>query len=141
MARSYEGKCHCGALGFVYTTSVEPALWQVRSCQCSFCTRHGARCTSDPNGRLRFSYSEPELLVRYRFALGTADFILCQRCGVYLGAVIATRHGSVGILNLNTLTAELPSIQPATPVFYDAEEKSQRVGRREQLWTPVEGDA
>ena len=77
---------------------------------------------------------------RFTFALSTADFILCQRCGVYLGAVIATRHGSVGILNLNTLTAELPSIQPATPVFYDAEEKSQRVGRREKLWTPVEGE-
>ena len=141
MPTQYEGRCHCGALGFQYTTSIEPALWQVRSCQCSFCLRHGARCTSDPNGRLRFSYSEPELLVRYRFALATADFILCQRCGVYLGAAIATHQGLVGILNLNTLTAQPRSVQPATPVFYNAEDISERVRRREKLWTPVEGDA
>ena len=60
------------------------------------------------------------------------------RCGL---AAIATHQGLVGILNLNTLTAQPRSVQPATPVFYNAEDISERVRRREKLWTPVEGDA
>ncbi len=64
MSITYSGECHCGALGYGYTTSIDPAAWPVRSCQCSFCRRHGARCTSDPAGTLRFAHRKAEQLVR-----------------------------------------------------------------------------
>ncbi len=141
MSITYRGECHCGALGYAYTTSVDPSAWPVRSCQCSFCRRHAARCTSDPAGTLRFMHRKAEQLVRYRFALETADFLLCRSCGVYLGAVIATERGRFGIVNLNALAEAPPSLGPATPVRYDDEARSDRVDRREQVWTPVADEA
>ncbi len=137
MSILYRGKCHCGALGYAYTTSVDPSAWPVRSCQCSFCRRHAARCTSDPAGTLRFTHRKAEQLVRYRFALETADFLLCRACGVYLGAVIATERGRFGIANLNALAEAPPTLPPAAPVRYDGEARSVRVDRRERVWTPV----
>ncbi len=34
MANTYEGSCHCGALGFMYTSALEPSRWPIRICQC-----------------------------------------------------------------------------------------------------------
>lgn len=138
MAASYEGQCHCGAIGFEYATGLPPERWSVRACQCSFCRAHGARCTSDPRGSVRFTLSKPETLVRYRFALRTADFLLCRRCGVYLGAVLSSPRGSFATLNLNALLA--PRLEPSCKsVSYDSESPQERVARREARWTPVVG--
>jgi hypothetical protein len=141
MSITYSGECHCGALGYAYTTSVEPSAWRVRSCQCSFCRRHGAVCTSDRSGTLRFAHRKPDRLARYCFALETADFLVCRTCGVYVGAVIATQRGRFGIVNLNALAEAPPDLPPAVPVRYDDEVKSDRVDRRERVWTPVAGKA
>ena len=96
---TYDGSCHCGALGWTFETAISPVAWTVRSCQCGFCKRHGARCTSDPKGAVTFRFDEPEQLFRYRFGLQTADFLLCRRCGIYLGAVIETPDGAFATLN------------------------------------------
>ena len=139
MSASYEGLCHCGALGFSYTTSLPAQRWSVRACQCSFCRAHAARCTSDPDGSVRFHLAKPEALVRYRFALGTAEFLICGRCGVYLGAALATARGTFATINLNALTRTPPDLRPAEPVSFDSESREQRVTRRELRWTPVSG--
>ena len=86
MTESYEGSCHCGAIGWTYRTELDPSRWPVRSCQCSFCRRHATRCTSDPAGSAEFSIADAEALHRYRFGLQTAEFLMCRRCGVYIGA-------------------------------------------------------
>ena len=137
MSASYEGRCHCGALGFSYTTNVPANGWSVRACQCSFCRAHAARCTSDPNGSVRFDVAKPDALVRYSFALRTAEFLLCGICGVYLGAVLSTQLGTFATVNLNTLTRTIPNLPVAEPVSYEAESNEQRVARRESRWTPV----
>ncbi len=138
MANGYEGSCHCGALRFIYTTALEPSRWPIRSCQCSFCMRHGARCTSDPAGTLRLEHRKPDRLFRYRFGLNTADFLICQGCGVYLAAVISTREGGFGLVNINTLEDEPPALPQPTPTVYDSESEAERIGRRQQKWTPVQ---
>ena len=81
------GRCHCGAVGFEYRTSMPPAEWSVRACQCSFCQKHGAAYTSDAAGSVRFMHEDAAALSRYRFGHKTADFVFCGRCGGYLGAV------------------------------------------------------
>ncbi len=139
MAASFGGQCHCGAIGFTYTTELAPSEWSVRACRCSFCRAHGARCSSDPRGSVRFAVKQPDDLVRYRFALRTADFLLCRSCGVYVGALITTDHGAFAIVNLNALTSELPGVPEPDAVSYDAESRSGRVARREERWTPVVG--
>ena len=103
MAEAYEGSCHCGAIGWTYRTELAPWQWQVRSCQCSFCRRHATRCTSDPAGSAEFSIVDAEALHRYRFGLRSAEFLMCRRCGVYIGACADGPGGRFATLNLNAL--------------------------------------
>ncbi len=136
MAASYPGQCHCGAIGFDYSTDLTPQNWSVRACQCSFCRAHGAHYTSDANGSVSFRFSKPDALERYRFGLRTADFLVCRNCGVFIGAVLTTGRGSFAALNLNAL---ITPVQHGTPesISFDAESRDARVDRRETRWTPV----
>ena len=133
----YSGQCFCGAIGYDYRTPAPPADWSVRACQCAFCRAHDALSTSDPAGDLRFHAANPDNLQRYRFAMRTADFLLCRECGVYIGAVIATEQGHYGIINTHSLTDAPADMAAVAPISYDEEDKKGRVGRREERWTPV----
>ena len=134
---SYAGHCHCGAIGFEYATSLAPADWSVRACQCRFCRMHDALSTSDPGGRLTFVVDDPDQLQRYRFALRTADFLVCRHCGVYIGAVINADGTRYGIINTHALAAPPPDMAPVGAISYDDEDTDGRISRREQRWTPV----
>ena len=136
---TYTGSCHCGAIGYDYSTAMLPEEWSIRACQCAFCRAHDALSTSDPQGRITFSTNDPSLLQRYRFALRTADFLLCHNCGVYIGAVIETGSGRFGIVNTHSLTPVPENIAAVAPISYDSEDTSGRVSRREERWTPVTG--
>lgn len=133
----YTGACRCGALGYRYTTELAPADWTVRACDCSFCGRHGAVCTSDPSGSVEIVVNDTTALERYRFGLATADFLLCRRCGDYVAAVIETSHGSRAIVNLKLLQNYPPDLPPPRPVSYGDETREIRIRRREAQWTPV----
>jgi hypothetical protein len=135
----YEGACHCGAIGLSYVTDLPPAAWSVRACQCSFCRAHGARCTSDPDGSVRFRIASGDAVVRYRFGLLTADFLLCRRCGIYLAAVLTTGRGAFTTINLNVLEPAPADLPAAAPVSYETESRDERIARRERRWTPVRG--
>ncbi len=138
-AATYEGRCHCGAIGFSYETELAPGSWSVRACQCSFRRAHGARCTSDPRGSVRFRISKPDALVRYSFALRTADFLICRQCGVYIAAILSSARGRFATINLDSLASTPPELPSAEPVSYDSESREERAARRESRWTPVAG--
>jgi hypothetical protein len=135
--RTFEGGCHCGALGFSFQTQLPIAEWSVRACQCGFCRAHGARTTSDPSGRLAFHVKQREALQRYRFGLMTADFLLCRACGIYLGAQIATARGAFGIINTLALVPQPERLPVPAKADYGAESARDRIARREQRWTPL----
>ena len=137
MTETYEGSCHCGAIGWTYRTALPPAQWPVRSCQCSFCRRHATRCTSDPAGTAEFAIVDPDALSRYRFGLHTAEFLVCGRCGAYVGAYGAGPQGGFATLNLNAMTTRADGIPAPAPTYYDSEDRDGRNRRREQRWTPV----
>lgn len=134
---TYRGSCHCGAIGFDYRTALKPDQWSVRACQCSFCRAHDALSASDPAGELAFTAADPDGLQRYRFALGTADFLLCRNCGVYIGAVIEIDGSYRGIINTHALSDAGDSVAEPQPMSYDGEDVAGRVGRREERWMPV----
>jgi hypothetical protein len=135
-AQAFEGSCHCGAIGFTFRTLSRPNTWRVRACQCRFCRSHGARTTSDPSGSVSFRISDHNQLQRYRFALGTADFLLCRTCGVYIAAVLTSPRGQFTTININTMTG-VSNVADAAPTSYDGESSEQRQQRRERQWTPV----
>jgi hypothetical protein len=135
---TFEGSCHCGALGFSFQTALPVMGWSIRACRCGFCRAHGALTTSDPSGRLVFDIHEREVLQRYRFGLKTADFLVCRRCGVYLGAQIDTANGAFGIINTLALTAVPARLPEAVMADYGAENSRERIARRATKWTPLE---
>ena len=132
----FEGRCHCGAIGFTFRTAVLPQNWAVRACQCSFCRGHGARTTAGPHASVSFRLADPSKLTRYRFGTGTTDFLICSGCGVYLGAVIESGGRQFATLNVNTIREPL-EVPEAQPVSYDGESTGERRARREERWTPV----
>ncbi len=134
---NYAGQCHCGSLGYVYQTSLHPSAWPVRACQCSFCRAHGTLTTSDPQGTLSFRIRDPARLVRYRFGLRTADFLICAQCGVYVGSAIATPRGYRGIVNINAMRPVPAGLAQPQPMSYEGENELQRTERREARWTPI----
>jgi hypothetical protein len=91
----------------------------------------------DPAGRLTFHVTGTDALQRYRFGLKTAEFLLCRRCGVYIGAQIDTAHGAFGIINTRALTPYPQGLPAAAAQDYGSESASQRIERREQRWTPL----
>jgi len=135
----HPGQCFCGSIGYEYQTAIAASEWSIRACQCAFCRAHNALSTSDPTGTLRFHAVNPDNLQRYRFAMRTADFLLCRECGVYIGAVIETDLGRFGIINTHSLKVTPADIAAVAPITYDSEDKQGRVGRREVRWTPVTG--
>jgi hypothetical protein len=130
----HRGGCHCGALRYALETELPVAQLPLRACQCSFCRHHGARSTSDPQGWLEFEVRDPGQVTRYQFGLKTADFLICARCGVYVGATI--RYHAV--INANTLDDVAQLTQPETPMDYDGEDAPARAARREARWTPID---
>lgn len=137
MSDGYPGSCHCRAIGYVYRPTTTPDNWSIRACQCRFCRAHDALSSSDPAGTLAFTADRPEALVRYRFGLRTADFLLCRDCGVYIGAVMQGPDGPVGIVNTHALWPRPDDLAAVAAISYDGEDGGDRESRRAARWTPV----
>jgi hypothetical protein len=138
MTTTLHGGCHCTNIKVVFETAIRPNALPLRTCQCSFCRRHGGVTTSDPAGRLVVEIREPEQLQRYRFALGMTDLLICRTCGVYVAATMQAGGGLVGVLNVNVLDESEPFARSPTPMEYGAERVEDREARRAKVWMPVE---
>lgn len=134
---AYEGRCHCGAIGYTYRTAGSPDSWSIRACRCSFCRAHDALSTSEPAGTIDFWAARPKELQKYRFGLRTADFLLCRNCGVYIGALIDTDKGSFGIINVHALAPVPEQTSPSANADYGGEDTSARIRRRQERWSPA----
>ncbi|BDG10141.1 GFA family protein [Anaeromyxobacter paludicola] len=133
----YEGGCHCGNLKVRFETALDAGRVPLRACGCTFCRRHGATWTSDPAGSLEVRVGDPQLLSRYRFGLGTSEFLLCRRCGVPVAAVCELDGATYAALNANALDDRGRLTQAPLPVDYDGETAEDRLARRRRAWTPA----
>ena len=91
----FHSRCHCGNLQAELQTRLRAEELVLRSCQCSFCTRHRARTVADKGGRARLRVGDPDLLNRYQWNLRSAEFLVCKRCGNYLGCAMPVGDGWV----------------------------------------------
>jgi hypothetical protein len=131
---THEGRCHCGAIRFAFETDRPLAP---RACQCGFCRRYGARNVTDPAGSAVLTLG-PETL-RYRFGTRTTDFLICGRCGVYVGAAAELGGRTYVTLNLNAFDDPRPDLA-AAPVCYEGEGAAAKADRRRANWTPARPD-
>ena len=138
MTHLLNGGCHCGNVKLTFATDQAPEAMPIRACQCSFCTRHGARTATDRKGQLEIWVRSPAELTRYQFGLKTSEFFVCKRCGVYLAAVLTTGEGDCyATVNVNALEERRRFTQPPLPVDYEGEDAQRRIARRKQNWTPA----
>ncbi|MGD1877396.1 MAG: GFA family protein [Kiloniellaceae bacterium] len=133
----YDGGCHCGAITLSFETALAPEETGVRACQCRFCRKHGSRAVSDPAGKLTITVHDDAAVQRYRFGLGTADYYLCGRCGIYVAAVMPDGSDLYGIAIVNALEAAGRFTQSPKPADYSAEDEASRRRRRREGWTPA----
>ena len=132
----YPGSCHCGAVRVELTSAKQPAEMRIGRCACTFCRRHGARTMGDPGGSVAF-HAAPGAVTRYRFGLGITDYLLCARCGTYVGAMMEDESRSIGIVNVNMLDIR-DTFDPAPPLHvYDGENIETRRARRRKFWMPA----
>ena len=74
---------------------------------------------------------------RYQFGSRTADYLLCRRCGVYVGAICETRTGLRAVLNVNCLDDRAAFTQTPAAPDYDGEATDTRLDRRSTNWMPA----
>lgn len=84
-----------------------------------------------------FTCADGSQLQRYRFALLTADFLVCRNCGVYIGAVLKDAAGEFATLNTRAMVSIQSSIAASQPADYGQESAEERRYRRRTRWTPV----
>ena len=133
----HHGGCHCRNLRWTLRSEFSALQLPARACQCDFCRKHGALTTSDSAGEMCFVVQDPEAVTRYSFATKTADFLICGRCGVYVGARTADGGKCYAIANLRTLDGHDGSAYTPEPMDYSSESSSVRRARRALRWTPV----
>lgn len=132
----YAGQCHCGKLKAVFETQKTPQQLGIRTCLCSFCMRRNAIHISDPEGEVVIDAAADDVL-RYRFALRTADFLICRHCGTYICAVIGEGDHIRSVVNIVGLRLEDFLNIEETPSEFGAETTEERIARRAGRWTPT----
>ena len=131
----FRGGCHCGQVRVAFSTALDPASIIPRACDCSFCQKHAAAYVSDSAGQLSITTRGPEALRRYQQGSSTAEFLLCDRCGVLVAVVFehsARVYGAVNARSLEGPTGFGSPVQ-ASPQLLTPGEK---VARWLQLWVP-----
>jgi len=129
------GKCHCDNISFSLRWEPEPSQIPARACSCSFCAKHGGVWTSCPTGSLRVHVNEPSLVTKYSFGTKTAEFHICQRCGV-VPVVTSRIDGQLyAVVSVNALDGVDPAlVQRAAAVSFDGETEETRLARRKRGW-------
>jgi hypothetical protein len=125
----HAGQCHCGAIRFQFETENPLAP---RACQCGFCRKHGARTVTDPEGSAALMLGAET--IRYRFGSRTSDYLICGRCGVYVGATAELNGRLYVTLNLNAFDDPRLDLAGA-PVSYEGEDAAGKADRRRGQWT------
>jgi hypothetical protein len=133
----HRGGCHCGNLRLNLRLTQPPEDVRLRACGCSFCRAHNTRTTSDPDGSVDIHAADWSLVERYRFDTGTAEFLICRRCGVYIGATGETDAGTRAVINTNCLEDRAAFTGQPDPVDHGGEATGARLARRAINWTPA----
>lgn len=103
----YRGSCHCGRVAFEVDGEVTGAV----ACNCSICSRKGARLWATPRDKLRLLTLE-DGIGRYTFHNHAIEHRFCPRCGIHPFAEDAGgRTGRSAYVNIRCLEGlELASV-------------------------------
>ena len=129
-----EGRCHCGNIAFALDWPDDAPDIPARTCDCSFCTRHGGVWTSHPRAALRVHVDDARAVTAYRFGTGTATFQVCARCGVVPLVTSRIDDALFAVVNVNALDGVSPERFRRSPASFGAEDVEARLARRRRNW-------
>jgi hypothetical protein len=129
-----EGSCHCGNIAFTLTWEPDPAEIVGRTCDCTFCVKHGGVWTSNPKGALRVMLRDPAAVSKYAFATGTAEFHICSRCGIVPVVTSTIDRHVYAVVSVNAFNNVERSIVRRAPVTFEGESMETRLARRTKGW-------
>lgn len=130
------GGCHCGSVRFEFRRTNPGAPIMVRACGCTLCQKHGAVWTSDPEGSFKLFVENPNLTNSYRFGTKSAEFHICQTCGVLPITTWSTDSQRFAVLNIRTFENVSAKRFEERVTNFDGETKEDRLARRKRSWTP-----
>jgi hypothetical protein len=127
-----KGSCHCGNVEFTLFTEKSPDEMVPRRCSCTMCRRHGASYISDPSARLVLRHHDPSLLSIYKLGHGTAQWVICSRCGV-LTAVLCEIEGRLrAVVRVQSMVDH--TFASEMPTDFEDESVAGRLDRRAKSW-------
>jgi hypothetical protein len=126
------GSCHCGNVEFALFTEKNPDEMVPRRCSCTMCRRHGASYISDPGARLELRYGDPSLLSIYRFGHGTAQWVICSRCGVLTAVLCEIDDRLRAVVRVQSMVDH--TFASETPTDFEDESIAGRLDRRAKTW-------
>lgn len=85
---------------------------------------------------LNVRIADVDQLERYRFGTGTADFLICRRCGAVPVVASVIDDVCYAVVNVNTLenTDRVEFYHSSTD--FEGEAKGDRLARRQRNWIP-----
>ena len=102
--KKYAAQCGCKNISYYFYTSELPINWRVRKCDCKFCLeRINHIYCSDPNGYVNYNIQNIKQLNVHNHGTNTADFLICNNCDSYMGAVMNSEKGIYTVINLEYL--------------------------------------
>jgi hypothetical protein len=128
--RTYQGRCHCGAVRFEVDADLGAPLSR---CNCSICTKVQSAVAVVRPSALRLVSGE-DRLTHYRQREGGNQFAFCSRCGVHLFAHgdIPELGGEVRGVNVNSLEGvELARLRYQ---YWDGRHDNWAAGSRGEPW-------
>jgi hypothetical protein len=128
------GRCHCGNISFRLDWEPDPVEIPARSCDCTFCTKHGGTWTSYPAGKLEVAIEDPALVSRYEFGTKTATFHVCARCGIVPVVTSDLDGRTYAVVSVKAFENVDPAMLKPGPVSFDGEGVESRLARRKRNW-------
>jgi hypothetical protein len=128
------GSCHCGNIRFTLDWLPDPTEIPARACGCSFCVKHGGVWTSCPKGHLRVEVLRPERVNHYVFGTKTAEFHICQDCGIVPLVTSRIADRVFAVVSVNAFDNVDPAILKRSPASFDGENEGDRLARRQRNW-------
>lgn len=136
MTQTVRGSCHCGNVSYSLTWPGDLTRISARRCGCTFCTKHGGVWTSNPAGALAVRMVQPASVSRYAFETGTAEFLVCARCGVPPLVTSRIDGRLYAVVNVNTFDGIDPASVVVSPASFEGEAVDDRLARRQRGWIP-----
>lgn len=126
-----EGNCHCGNVAVRVGLTASLTSYTPRTCDCDFCTMHGATWLSDPKGWMKIKVTGENALERYRQGAEVADMLFCGKCGILVGACYEEGSDMFGVANARIFPEQFGAETDVSPKVLSAEEKTERW---KQIW-------